>query len=178
MDKMYLEVGEVVTTHGITGELRVYPWSDDVDFLTQFKRVYTTSDGGGELKIISARSHKNVCLLQLEGIDSIPLARHLIGKVLYINRNDIQLEEGRYFVQDLLGLRVVDKAGTKEFGTIKNITHPGRHDVYEIKRPDGTVCLFPAVSPFLVKIDLAEGLVWVDPIEGMFEEEKDVGDGE
>lgn len=175
MNKQFLEVGEVVTTHGIAGELRVYPWSDDNDFLAGFTRVYTSPDLASEIKIEQAKPHKNISLVRFEGIDSIEKARPLIGKTLYINREDITLEPGRYFIQDLLGLKVLDANTGYCYGSILNITHPGHHDVYEVETKNGSKCLIPGVEPFLKEINLEEGCVKIEPIEGMFEEQ-DLGE--
>ena len=89
----FLECGEVVTTHGIKGELKVYPWSDTPDFLKEFRTVYT--DGGKTpWTITSCRAQKNMTLLKLKGIETIEEAVKLRGKTLYIRRADAKLEEG------------------------------------------------------------------------------------
>lgn len=168
MLKPYLEAGEFVTTHGVEGELRLYPHADSPAFLTQFDTFYKDPEGGQPLRVVSARVHKNICLIKLEGVDSIESARPYIGRRVYISRADAQLPEGRFFVQDLLGARVEDARTGQLYGTIKSITRPGRHDVYEIEQ-EGQVFLFPAAEPFVEKIDIEGGVVRVLPIEGMFE---------
>lgn len=174
--KEYLEAGEFVTTHGIAGELRLYPWSDEPGFLSGFSTIYLTSDGKKPVKLIEARPHKNICIVKLEGITSIEQARPLIGRTVWVARKDVTLPPGRYFVQDLLGLAVVDADSGEEYGHIANVTHPGRHDVYEVKRPGGSVDLFPATEPFLVDILPEEGHVTVRPIPGMFTPAEEVGE--
>lgn len=168
--KQYLEAGELVTTHGVSGELRLYPWSDSPEFLTAFKCFYLDEQGRKPLKVSQLRRHKNICIVQLEGVASINDARALIGKTVYINRDDIKLPQGHYFVQDLLGLQVIDADTAQCYGTIANVTHPGRHDIYEVQQQNGQIALFPAVQPFLVGTDLAAGQVTVRPIPGMFGE--------
>lgn len=171
MKKDYLEAGEFVTTHGIAGELRLYPWSDGPDFLAGFSTFYLDGAGRRPLQVAQIRPHKNICIVRLEGVDSIEAARPMIGRTVYIAREDANLPAGRFFVQDILGAEVVDDATGESYGTIHAVTHPGRHDVYEIHGPAGQVWFFPAAEPFIAAIDLEAGRVRVKPIEGMFEAE-------
>lgn len=171
--KPYLEAGEFVTTHGIAGELRLYPWCDGPDFLTQFGTLYLDAEGKKALGAVQIRPHKNLCLVKVDGVDSIEAARPYIGRTVWIARADAPLAPGQHFVQDLLGAQVVDDATGEVYGTIRNITHPGRHDVYEIARPKGGTSWFPAAAPFVAAIDTEAGVVRVKPIEGMFEAEHD-----
>lgn len=175
--KPYLEAGEFVTTHGIAGELRLYPWCDDPSFLRDFTTFYLDDAGKRPLRAAAVRPHKNLCIVKLEGVDSIEAARPFIGKTVYIARADTALPEGMHFVQDLLGAAVTDADSGEVYGTIAAITRPGRHDVYEVARPDGTTSLFPAVAPFLVSSDAEGGAVLVRPIPGMFDEAPPKGGG-
>lgn len=169
--KAFLEAGEFTTTHGIAGELRLYPWCDEPAFLTGFSNLYLDEAGARRLDAERIRPHKNICIVKLQGVDSIEDARVYIGKTVYINRDEVDLPEGRHFVQDLLGAQVVDADTGEVYGTVAAITRPGRHDVYEIKTPKGTVALFPAAEPFMDKIDTENGVITVRPIPGMFDGE-------
>ena len=169
MGKQYLEAGLFVATQGILGELRLYPWCDSPAFLEGFKTFYLDEKGAMSITALSVRPHKNLCIVQISGVDSIEDARLLIGKTVYIDREDVHLPKGSFFVQDLLGARVVDVDTGEEYGIVEEITHPGRHDVYEVRRSEEQTTLFPAVEPFLVSVDTEKGLVQVRPIEGMFE---------
>lgn len=171
MLKPYLEAGEFTTTHGITGELRLYPWADDATFLTRFHTLYLNAEGTQKLHAAAIRPHKNICIVKLEGVDSIEDARKYIGKTVFIARADAGLAPGVHFIQDLLGAAVVDNGTGEVYGRIATITHPGRHDVYEIERPDGSSVLFPAAPPFIANIDIEKSEVRVLPIEGMFTED-------
>ncbi|MFV0351694.1 MAG: ribosome maturation factor RimM [Oscillospiraceae bacterium] len=168
--KLYLEAGEFVTTHGVMGELKLYPWSDDAAFLTRFTRFYFSATGDKAAEVQRIRTHKNMCIVQLEGVNSIETARPYIGKTVFIDRREANLQEGQVFVQDLIGARVQDATTGQVYGTIATITHPGKHDVYEIHGDKDEVYLFPAVKEFLEKIDADTGLVLVRPIAGMFGE--------
>lgn len=158
-----------MTTHGVAGELRLYPYADSPAFLAGFDTFYLDEEGREALRASAVRVHKNICLVKLAGVDSIADARPMIGRRVYIARNDAKLPEGRFFVQDMLGARVVNAATGEEYGRITAITRPGRHDVYEIEGAGGEVYLFPAAGPFVEKLSVEEGLVLVKPIAGMFE---------
>lgn len=166
--KQFLEAGEFVTTHGIMGELKLYPWSDGPAFLAGFTRVYLASNGQQVMRLEAARPHKNMCIVKLAGVNTIEDARPLVGKTVWINRQDVQLEPGRFFVQDLLGAKVLDADTHQEYGKVTGVLHPGPHDVYEIEGAGGEQYLFPAVEEFVVKRDIPAGEVWVRPIPGMF----------
>lgn len=168
--KQYLEAGEFVTTHGIAGELKLYPWADDAAFFKDIPTLYLSATGQRPLVVQKLRAHKNMCILKLQGVDTIEQARVYIGKTAWVSRADIKLEEGRVFVQDLLGAQVVDAESGRLYGSIQNVTRPGHHDVYEIQDEAGGVFLFPAVEEFIDKIDIAAGVVTVRPIPGMFNE--------
>lgn len=171
MKKAYLEAGEFVSTHGIAGELRLYPWCDAPAFLQGFPQLYLSAQGGPPLRVEALRVHKTLCIVKLAGVGSIEQARPYIGKTVYIRREDAHLPEGSYFVQDLLGARVVDADSGREYGRVEEVSHPGRHDVWRVRAEAGGEYLFPAVAPFLASLDVEEGLALVRPIEGMFEEE-------
>ncbi len=172
MQKPFLEAGEFVAVHGIAGELRLHPWCDTADFLTQFNTFYLDPEGKHPLEVVLARAHKNVCLVTLAGVDTVNAARQFIGKTVYIARKDAALPDGHYFVQDILGATVQNAATGEVYGRITAVTSPGKHDVYEIQNNSGNVFLFPAVEAFIEKRDIPGGIVLVKPIPGMFEPEE------
>lgn len=168
--KDFLETGEFVTTHGIHGELRLYPWCDDVSFLTQFNTLYLDENGRQAIEITSLRRHKNICIVKLRCVDSVEAAHSYIGKTVYINRREAKLAPGEYFVQDLIGMRLCDADSGQEYGVITNVTRPARQDIYEVAMPNQGVALFPAVEPFLVRTEVETRTIFVRPIPGMFDE--------
>lgn len=168
--KQFLEAGEFVTTHGVMGELKLYPWSDSPDFVAGLPRLYLSAQGGKALKPVQVRIHKGMCIVKLEGVDSIEAARPYLRRTVYFDRNDVTLPEGRYFVQDIIGCRVVDADTGHEYGEIVHITHPGANDVYTIRAQSGQEYLFPAVDEFLAVLEPENRLVFVRPIPGMFGE--------
>ncbi len=169
MKKQFLEVGRIVGTHGIRGELRVDPWCDSPDFLSGFKKLYF-DEGKTSLKS-KARPHKNIVLLRLEGVETIDDAEKLRGKVLYIDRDDARLPEGKNFVQDLIGCRVVDADdASKEYGEIADVFKTGANDVYTVKNPSGEF-LVPVIDEVVVEKDIDGGVVRIRPMKGLFGDE-------
>lgn len=166
--KQYLEAGEFVTTHGVMGELKLYPWCDDASFITELPRLFLGRDGQKEKKVTAARVHKGMCLVKLEGVDSIDDARSYVRRVAYFARADVQLPEGRFFVQDIIGCKVLDAQTGQEYGRVTDVTHPAASDVYEVRNEQGETFLFPAVPEFLGELCPLEGYITVRPIPGMF----------
>ena len=154
MKQQYLDAGQIVSTHGIRGEVKVLPWADGPEFLTLFDRVYLK---GREYVLESARVQKTCVLLKLQGVDTVEAAQPLRDTVVQVDREDVELEEGTYFIADLIGLR--------EIGVIREIlTMPG-NDVYVVQGEH--TYMIPAVKEFLLETDPDRGFVRVKLIEGM-----------
>ena len=176
--KEFLEIGEVVTTHSLTGEIKVYPWADSPEVLSRLEYLYIdvndiNAGSKSTLQVELARIVKNMVLLKIKGINSVEEARLLIGKILFVKRSDIPLPEGRHFVQDLLGLQVKNAKSDIIYGTIKQISNSGASDVYHVQNEQGEISLFPAVEEFIQEINVENGYVLINPIEGMFAENED-----
>lgn len=169
MRKMYLEAGKVVGTHGIRGEMRVEPWSDSPDFLCNFKKIYLDDKGNCCLKI-KARAHKNIALVKADGIDTIEDAEKYRGKTVYISRNDVKLEEGRYFLQDIIGSQVFDADSNEKLGVLTDVSKTGANDVWHIDR-DGKEYLIPSIPDVVVDVDIDASRVVIRPLKGIFEDE-------
>ncbi len=167
MLKQFLEIGRIVAVQGLKGEVRVEPWCDSADFLCSFDVLYFNK-GKTQVKIVRSRPHKNIVLMKIEGIDTPEAAQELRGKVLYMDRDDVELDEGTYFVQDLVGLEVSD-ADTKEvYGTLSEVTFTGANDVYHIKNGD-KLYLIPAIPEVIVETDIENGKMLIRPIDGLFD---------
>ena len=109
MKEQYLEVGKITNVHGIMGEVRVQPWADSPDFLCQFKTLYVDSSHW-PIQVERARVHKNMVILKLQGVTDVNSALAMRNAVLYIDRKDVQLPEGSFFLADLMGMEVRDAA--------------------------------------------------------------------
>ena len=165
MKNQYLEVGQIVNTHGVKGEVKIMPWADSPEFLCQFHHLYLD---GQPVKVLSARVHKTMVLAVLEGVSTVEEAMKLKGKVLSIDRAQVQLPQGRHFLADLMGLSVLDAATGESLGTIQDILTPPAHEVYVV-RGKGKEYLIPAVDAFVAETNVEGGYLKVNLIEGMGE---------
>jgi 16S rRNA processing protein RimM len=166
----FLEAGQIVSTHGLKGDVRVMPWCDSADFLLQFNKLYF--DKGKNFKMVEASSvHKSLVLLKFEGIDDINSAIKLMKSIIYIDRELVKLDEGSYFEQDLIGIEVKDADIGLLYGTLKEVSRTGRNDVYTIKRSDGSEVLIPAIKDVVKSIDIDKELMLISPLKGLFDDE-------
>ena len=169
MIKRYLECGKVVSTHGVRGEVKVQPWCDTPEFLLDFKTLYL-EQGKKPVKVESARVHKGMVLLKVAGIDTLDGAVTLRGRILYIDREDAPVEEGRYFIQDLLGMTVLDADSGAVYGKLTDVIPTGANDVYEITTPEGKQLLAPAIPQVVVETDVAGRTMRIRPLKGLFDD--------
>ena len=167
--KSFLETGKIVGTHGIRGEIKVESWADSPELLKEIPCLYF-DEGETMIPIKSRRLHKNLMLMTVKGIESVEEAEKLRGRLVYLSREDIELEEGVYFIQDLIGLSVIDDGSGRLYGKISNVLSTGANDVYEIRGDSGETYLFPAVAHMIAGTSLSEGWVRVKPIPGIFDD--------
>ena len=170
MKKQFLDSGKIVGTHGIKGEVRIEPWCDSPEFLCAFKKLYLDENGQTFIEVKS-RPHKNITLAKIKGIDTIEAAEKFRGKVVYINRQDITLEEGVNFVQDLIGLEVKDVENGIVYGKITDVLPTGANDVYEITDSNNKKYLAPVIDEVVEEIDVDGGFVLIHPMKGIFDDE-------
>lgn len=172
--KQFLEIGKIVTTHGIKGEVRVQPWCDAAEMLCEFEQLYLNSNGTEPLDILSARVHKNVVVMKLEGINTVNDAQTLRNRILYVDRDEMTLPEDTYFIQDLIGLSVIHADTGALYGELVEITQTGANDVYHIKTPQGALVLVPAIADVVRKTDLDAGTIEIIPLNGLFENVEEI----
>ncbi len=170
MRKPFLECGKIVSTHGIAGEVRVQPWCDSPQDLEGIRTLYFDR-GATPVGVLRARAHKNVVLLKLEGVDTVEAAQALRGRVLWAAREDIPLEEGEYFVQDLLGMEVFDADTGRKYGMLTDVSETGANDVYHITFPDGAVRLIPVIDEVVLSTDPDQNRMEIRPLKGLFDDE-------
>lgn len=157
-----METGKITSTHGTRGEVRIQPWCDSPDFLLSFRELLIGKTVYG---VTSSRVHGRMVLAKLEGVDSVQEAQRLKDQVVSIDRTGVSLPEGRYFVQDLIGLAVVDESGAR-VGTLYDILDMPAQDVYVVRGEDGEHYI-PAVPEFVLGIEPERGVITVRMIEGM-----------
>ena len=160
MKKRFLEAGQIVSTHGIAGEVKILPWCDGPEFLKEFDTFYID---GTAYPVEQARIHKNMLLCKLSGVDDMNAAQVMKNKVVCIDRSDARIPEGRVFISDLIGLPVY--ADGQEIGVLKDVYTGPANDVYIVKGEKEY--MIPAVSEFLEDVNVDEGYVRVRLIEGM-----------
>lgn len=160
MEKQFLEAGEIVSTHGIQGELKILPWADGPEFLLKFREFYID---GKPYTVHSSRVHKTCVLAKIDGIDTPEAATLFRGKRVCIDRNKVKLPKGTVFIADLLGCKVITDEGV-EIGKIKDVLTMPASDVYVIHGEKNY--MIPAVKEFVKEINVEEGFVLVHLIEG------------
>ena len=170
MKKQFLDSGKIVGTHGIKGEVRIEPWCDSPEFLCAFKKLYLDEKGQTFIEVKS-RPHKNITLAKIKGVDTIEAAEKFRGKVVYINREDITLDEGVNFVQDLIGLEVRDAENGTVYGKITDVLRTGANDVYEITDSNNKKYLAPVIDEVVEEINVDGGFVLIRPMKGIFDDE-------
>ena len=156
MKKQFLEIGKIVGTHGLKGEVRIEPWCDGAEFLCRFKRLYKAN--GTEMKVRSAKVHKNIAIVLLDGVKSVEQADTMRGMVLYMNRDDVKLPKGANFVQDLIGLKVIDFENGTEYGVITDVIKTGANDVYQVEN-NGKEYFVPVIPDVVKEKDIDGGFV-------------------
>ena len=165
--KKLLEAGKIVTVFGLKGEVKVQPWCDTPEFLCEFDTLYYKS--GTPVNVERARVQKNMVIMKIEGTDSVEEAQKLRNRVLYIDREDVELDEGCYFIQDLIGLTVMESKDGKVYGKLSDVSRTGANDVYHIKAEDGKEYLIPAIPEVIDSIDLEGGIMKITALDGLFD---------
>lgn len=157
-----IEAGRIVNTHGVAGEVKTEVWLDSADFMRRFRRFQID---GQDYPVLSAKVHKGFVLLKLGGVEDRDAAEALKGKTVYIYRQDARLPEGGFFLQEILGARVVDETG-KAVGVLTEILERPASRIYVVRGEDGEH-LIPEVPAFILSADPEAGVVTVRLIEGM-----------
>ena len=154
----YLDAGEIVTTHGIRGEVKVLPWADGPEFLTEFDRVRID---GTEYAVEGCRIQKTCNLLKLRGINTVEEAQQLRGKIVQIYRKDAP--KGLIFAAELIGMHVVCDGST--LGAITDVLDYPGNKVYVVEGEH--IYMIPAVKEFVLSTDIEANEMHVKIIEGM-----------
>lgn len=165
-----LQVGIITSTHGVRGEVKVYPTTDDPRRFRRLKEVVL--DTGREklnLEIEGVKFFKQFVILKIKGLDNINDIEKYRQKSLYVTRkNAVRLQRDEYFIADLIGLKVQDEDGT-ELGTVKDVIETGANDVYEVEMADGRSLLLPAIKQCILNVDVENGMMQVHVLEGLLD---------
>lgn len=165
-----LQVGIITSTHGVRGEVKVYPTTDDPRRFRRLKEVVLdTGKEKMDLEIEGVKFFKQFVILKFKGLDNINDIEKYRQKSLYVTRkNAVRLQRDEYFIADLIGLKVQDEDG-KELGTVKDVIETGANDVYEVEMTDGKSLLLPAIKQCILNVDVENGTMQVHVLEGLLD---------
>ena len=166
MKKEYLEAGKIVTTHGVRGEVKIMPYTDTPELLCEFDRLFIGKDKA-EIYIDRARVAKNTVIAKIEGIETVEAAEKYRNKVLFMHRDDLELDEDTYFIQDLIDMEVKDADSGFVYGKITDVLQNGANDVYVIK--GDREYLVPAIPDVVISTDIDSNIMLIRPLDGLFE---------
>ncbi|MCM1088177.1 MAG: ribosome maturation factor RimM [Muribaculaceae bacterium] len=162
------QVGVITQTHGIRGEVKVFPTTDDAARFKKLKEV--TLDTGKErlsMTIEGVKFFKKFVILKFKGYNSInDIEKYKNGKLLVPREKAVKLQKDEYFVADLLGMRVVTEAG-EPLGVLKNVLETGANDVYVVEMEDKKELLLPAIKECILDIDMEQAVMRVHVMDGL-----------
>ena len=165
MLQQYLEVGKITNVHGLMGEVRVQPWADSPEFLCRFKTLYVDKTHW-PIQVERARVHKNMAIIKFHGVTDVPSALAMRNAILYIDRNDVQLPEGSFFLADIIGLEVRDAQSGQVLGKVDDILTLPANNVYVVRGGEREL-MIPAVPQFIAQVNIEEGYLRVNMMEGL-----------
>lgn len=164
----YLQVGVITSTHGIRGEVKVFPTTDDATRFEELEHVIL--DTGKEqipLEIQSVKYFKQFVILKFKGIDNINDIEKYRKMPLLIERKDaVELEEDEYFIADMIGMQVFTDDG-KHFGILKDVMETGANDVYIVESDEHGEVLIPAIHDCILEVDVPGGKITIHLLEGL-----------
>ncbi|HIT85670.1 MAG TPA: 16S rRNA processing protein RimM [Candidatus Ornithomonoglobus intestinigallinarum] len=165
----FLEVGKIINTHGLRGDVKVMPWTDTPEDFEDIPVVYIKrKDETEKLTVSKIKYQKNNLIVKFKEINDINEAEKYKGITLLADRDDLwELEEGVYYIADLIGLDVYDENG--RIGVIADVLNTGANDIYDVKREGKKNLLLPVIDEVVKEVDLENGRVTVHVMEGLDE---------
>lgn len=166
--EQFFRVGVITTTHGVRGEVKVFPTTDDPQRFKKLKNVIL--DNGTErrdLEITSVKFFKNLVILKFKGLDNInDVEKYKKADLLVTRENAVPLEEGEYFIADLIGLKAVSDEG-EDLGTLTDVIQTGANDVYVFSKEGVQDLLVPKIADCIKEVNLEEGTILVHLLPGL-----------
>lgn len=163
-----LQVGVITQTHGLRGEVKIFPTTDDAGRFRKLKNVWM-DDGKRrlELKITGVKFFKQYVIAKFEGYDSIEAVEVFKGAKLLVERkNAVKLQKDEYFIADLVGMKVVTEDG-ESLGRVKDVLQTGANDVYIVEMPGKKDVLLPAIKECILNIDMEQAVITVHVMDGL-----------
>ena len=166
----YFRVGVIANSHGVKGEVKVYPTTDDITRFKELETVFLDENNSfKKLHIKSVKFVKNMVVLGFEEYNNMNDILGLKGMELYVNReNAIPLKEGEFYVADMVGADIITDEG-KHFGTLKDVLKTGANDVYVVESDDGNEVLFPSIPECILEKDLNNKTIKVHIMDGLID---------
>lgn len=163
-----LRVGVITTTHGIAGEVKVFPTTDDPNRFKKLKKVLLdTGRGMEELSIVQVKFFKNLVILKFQDHNRIEDVMAMKGHDLYVTReNAVKLGENENFIADLIGMEVYEE-NDELLGTLTDVIQTGANDVYAVEMKDGREVLIPAIRQCILSVDTDSNKMVVHLLEGL-----------
>lgn len=163
-----LKVGVITSTHGIKGEVKVFPTTDDVKrFKKGINLILETGKEQLDLEVEGVKFFKQFVILKFKGIDDINQIEKYKRKELFVTREHaVKLKKDEYFIADLIGLSVIDEEDNT-IGVLGDVMETGANDVYVVKMADEKEVLIPAIKQCILEVNVEEGFVKVHMMEGL-----------
>lgn len=159
-------IGKIVNTHGIKGEVKIYPYTDDLDNVSKLKEVFFDKELYNKHKIKSSKIIKNMIIFKLENINTVEEATKLKNTDLYIPKEDISDLEDTYYIEDLIGMDVIDEKDIL-IGKITYVFNTGANDVYEVNDDNNKKIYLPAIKDVVKSVDIKNKKMYVKIMEGL-----------
>jgi len=173
MEFNFLSVGKLANTHGVRGELKIFPFTDfpEVRFAKGKELLFISPEDGTQLKvkIVSSREQKTVFVVKLEGFDNINQVEKYKGWDVKVPKEEaVEAEDNAYYFHEIIGCTVMTNEG-EELGAITDILTPGANDVWVVKRKGGKELLIPFIEDIVKEVNIAEKTVKIEVMEGLLD---------
>lgn len=162
-----LEIGKIVNTHGLRGEVKIVPWTNTPDVFEDIEYVYVKSREEKKFEISNVKYQKNNIIVKFKGLDDISEAEMLKNAVVVTDREQLgELEDGEFYITDLIGCEVVSEDG-KVYGKLDDVINTGSNDIYIVKRSGMKDLLIPVIDEVVLDIDIEAKKITVRLMEGL-----------
>lgn len=164
----YFQIGQVINTHGIAGQIKVMPFTDDIKKLSNVKEIYLDEKLTLKYIVKAISIYKNMLIMTLDGIDTIDKANKLKNEYIYIKKDETEvLDNNTYYVCDLIGCDVISALDNKVIGKIVDVFNTGANDIYEVKNEKNASIYLPAICDVIKQVDIKNKKVFIKIMEGL-----------
>lgn len=160
-------IGKLVKTHGIKGQIKLYPYTDDLLSLSKEKKVFLDKNLAKALDVEYTKIQSPMLIYKFKGIDRVEDVEKYVQSDLYIPKKDISYMEDTYYIEDLIGLFVYDEKKEEIIGKISEVFNTGANDVYEVTLIDGKKIYLPAIKQVIKKVDIKDKKIYVEIMKGL-----------